>query len=426
MTLRRASRRAAVAAALVATLALAGCSTRAPEAGGGGGGGGQVTTDVGVSADTITLGVLSDTSGPFRNLGTGLVQGNQLWVDDINARGGICGRKIALDVQDSGYKADVATTVYRQQQPQILGYLQLLGSPINAALRGNLESDQVTSLALSWSSIILDNPYQIIPGTTYDLEMINGLRYLQDQGLIADGDTLGHIYIGGEYGENGLRGAQYYAQQHGMTIQPAKIASTDTDMAGIVTGFQGAGVKAILLTSTPAQTNSVLNATTTLGLDVPILGNNPTFDPATNLAGTPPPSINKLYVSASAVPYSADVPKAKEVREKFVAKFPDAQKNYGVPYGYAGGLVWEQILTGACQAGDLTRAGVHKAFTSSESITTDNLVASELDFSKPGSPPSRSVYLAVADPSQEGGLRQVTEPFTAAEAESYKAPHEQQ
>ena len=385
MTLRRASRRAAVAAALVATLALAGCSTRAPEAGGGGGGGGQVTTDVGVSADTITLGVLSDTSGPFRNLGTGLVQGNQLWVDDINARGGICGRKIALDVQDSGYKADVATTVYRQQQPQILGYLQLLGSPINAALRGNLESDQVTSLALSWSSIILDNPYQIIPGTTYDLEMINGLRYLQDQGLIADGDTLGHIYIGGEYGENGLRGAQYYAQQHGMTIQPAKIASTDTDMAGIVTGFQGAGVKAILLTSTPAQTNSVLNATTTLGLDVP---------------------------------------KAKEVREKFVAKFPDAQKNYGVPYGYAGGLVWEQILTGACQAGDLTRAGVHKAFTSSESITTDNLVASELDFSKPGSPPSRSVYLAVADPSQEGGLRQVTEPFTAAEAESYKAPHE--
>jgi ABC-type branched-subunit amino acid transport system substrate-binding protein len=426
MTLRRAPRRAAVAAALVAALALAGCSTRAPESGGGGGGGGQVTTDVGVNADTITLGVLGDTSGPFRNLGTGLIQGNQLWADDVNSRGGICGRQVALDVQDSGYKADVATTVYRQQQPQILGYLQLLGSPINAALRGNLESDQVTSLALSWSSIILDNPYQIIPGTTYDLEIINGLRYLQDQGLIADGDTLGHIYIGGEYGENGLRGSQYYAQQHGMTIQPAQIASTDTDMAGIVTGFQGAGVKAILLTTTPAQTNSVLNAASTLGLDVAILGNNPTFDPATNLAGTPPPSISKLYVSASSVPYSADVPKAKEVRDKFVAKFPDAAKNYGVPYGYAGGLVWEQILTGACQAGDLTRAGVHEAFLSSESITTDNLVASELDFSKPGSPPSRAVYLAVADPSQEGGLRQVVEPFTAPEAESYKAPHEQQ
>jgi ABC-type branched-subunit amino acid transport system substrate-binding protein len=425
MTLRRASRRAAVAAAFVAALALAGCSTRAPEAGGGGGGG-QVTTDVGVTADTITLGVLGDTSGPFRNLGTGLIQGNQLWADDINGRGGICGRQVALNVQDSGYKADVATTVYRQQQPQILGYLQLLGSPINAALRGNLESDQVTSLALSWSSIILDNPYQIIPGTTYDLEMINGLRYLQDQGLIADGDTLGHIYIGGEYGENGLRGSQYYAQQHGMTIQPVQIASTDTDMAGIVTGFQGSGVKAILLTTTPAQTNSVLNASSTLGLDVPVLGNNPVFDPATNLAGTPPPSISKLYVSASSVSYSADVPKAAEVREKFVAKYPDAAKNYGVPYGYAGGLVWEQILTRACQAGDLTRAGVHEAFVSSERITTENLVASELDFSKPGSPPSRAVYLAVADPSQEGGLRQVVEPFTAPEAESYRAPHEQQ
>ncbi len=48
-------------------------------------------------------------------------------------------------------------------------------------------------------------------GTTYDLEIVNGLAYLQQQGLIADGDTIGHIYIDGEYGGNGLKGSQYYA-----------------------------------------------------------------------------------------------------------------------------------------------------------------------------------------------------------------------
>lgn len=424
MTLRRTWRRAGGAAAIVAALALAGCTTQAPEPGTGGGGG-EVATDVGVDAEAITLGVLTDTSGPFRNLGTGITQGNQLWADELNARGGICGRQVQLEIADSGYKADTATTVYRQQQPGVLGYLQLLGSPINAALRGNLETDEVTSLALSWSSFILDNPYQIIPGTTYDLEMINGLAYLQQQGLIADGDTLGHIYIGGEYGDNGFLGAQYYAQQHGMTLQPAKIAAADTDMTNIVTGFQGAGVKAILLTTTPAQTASALNAANALGLDVPVVGNNPVFDPATNLAGPAAASVGNLYVVASSVPYSADLPKAKEVTAAFEAKFPDAGKNYGVPYGYAGGLIWEQILTQACDKGDLTRKGVHDAFLASRNITTDNLVASELDFSQAGSPPSRSVYIAQADPSQEGGLRQVVEPFTAPEADSYKAPHQQ-
>ena len=424
MTLRRTWRRAGGAAAIVAALVLAGCSTRAPEPATGGGGG-QVATDVGVSAEAITLGVLTDTSGPFRNLGTGITQGNQLWADELNGRGGICGRKVELEVADSGYKADTATTVYRQQQPNVLGYLQLLGSPINAALRGNLETDEVTSLALSWSSFILDNPYQIIPGTTYDLEMINGLAYLQQQGLIADGDTLGHIYIGGEYGDNGFLGAQYYAQQHGITLQPAKVAAADTDMTNIVTGFQGAGVKAILLTTTPAQTASALNAASALGLNVPVVGNNPVFDPATNLAGPAAASVGNLYVVASSVPYSAEVPKAKEVQQAFEAKFPDASKNYGVPYGYAGGLIWEQILTKACENGDLTRKGVHDAFLASQNITTGDLVASELDFSKAGSPPSRSVYIAQADPAQEGGLRQVVEPFTAAEAQAYKAPHQQ-
>src|SRR4051794_38961691 len=134
--------------------------------------------------------------------------------------------------------------------------MQLLGSAVNAALKQDMIEKKTTAVALSWSSEILDNPYVIIPGTTYDIEMINGLSYLMDNDMLSDGDTIGHIYIKGEYGENGLRGAEYFAKKHNLTIKKVAVQATDTDMKGIVTGFKGDKVKAIALTTTPAQTAS--------------------------------------------------------------------------------------------------------------------------------------------------------------------------
>ena len=66
----------------------------------------------------------------------------------------------------------------------------------------NLQNDNLTAAPASWSSEILNNPNIMMIGTTYDLEQVNGLAYLQQQGLIKDGDTIGHIYIDGEYGGN--------------------------------------------------------------------------------------------------------------------------------------------------------------------------------------------------------------------------------
>ncbi len=197
-------------------------------------------TDKGVTDTTITLGIMGDTTGVFKNLGAGLNAGNQLWADDVNAAGGICNRQIAIEVVDHGYKADTAKTLYPQLEPKVLGMVQLLGSPVLAALKQNLIDDKVLAAPASWSSEVLDNPSVMMIGTTYDLEIINGLSYLQQQGLIDDGDTIGHIYIDGEYGGNGLRGSKYYAEQHSLTINEAKITSTDNDLTGIVTGLQAA------------------------------------------------------------------------------------------------------------------------------------------------------------------------------------------
>ena len=282
MKSRGAGRSALIAGALTSTLVLAACGSTAdtgagaPAAGGPAAAGG-VATDVGVTDTTITLGIMGDTSGVFKNLGAALNAGNEQWAADVNEAGGICGRQVEIEVVDHGYKADTAKTLYPQLEPQVLGMVQLLGSPVLAALEPNLVEDDMLAAPASWSSEVLDNPGVMMIGTTYDLEIVNGLAYLQQEGLIADGDTIGHIYIDGEYGGNGLKGSQYYAQQHNLTINEAKVTSTDNDLTGIVTGMRGAGVKAIVLTTTPGQTASALAANQALGLNVPVLGNNPSI-----------------------------------------------------------------------------------------------------------------------------------------------------
>lgn len=413
--------RLAASTALAGVLALTACSTKASGSGSGGVDASGVKIGAGVSADSITLGVMTDKTGVFKNLGLSVSHGNELWAKDFNAAGGVCGRKIKLESVDHGYKADTAKTIYPQIEPKVLGFVQLLGAPVVAALEQNLSSDKLVAAPGSWSSELLENPYIMVVGTTYDIEQIGGMSYLKEKGLLNDGDTIGHIYIDGEYGVNGLRGSQFYASRHNVTIKDVKITSTDNDLTNVVTGLKGEGVKAILVTTTPAQTASIAAANKALGLNAPMLGNTPSFDPA--LLKTPAAdALDKLHVMVSSAPFSADNPTVKDVAAKYKAAYAEPA-NFGVPYGYAVGQVWGAVLKKACENKDLTRDGIAAALKQTTSASTGGIVA-DLDFSQPGTPATRQVYVTQPDATAEGGLKVVKPLFEPAEAADYKAPHQ--
>src|SRR5450756_2646823 len=94
-------RRSAVAglAALAVAAAATGCSTKAKNDSGSGSGGtaaGSVKTGRGVTADTITIAAITDLTGIFAALGKNITQANQMYWDQKNAAGGVCGRKVCL------------------------------------------------------------------------------------------------------------------------------------------------------------------------------------------------------------------------------------------------------------------------------------------------------------------------------------------
>jgi ABC-type branched-subunit amino acid transport system substrate-binding protein len=411
--------RAAIACAAVAAL-LAACSTKS-NGGGSNESNGGVKTGPGVTDKTITLGVLTDLSGVFSVLGKTVTQGAQLYFNQLNSQGGICGRQIKLLIKDHGYDVQKAVGLYPDVEPNVLGMEQLLGSPINAALKQNIENDKMFTIPVSWASTILDNPNNMIVGTTYDLEMINGISWLMDQGKVNKGDKIGHIYLEGEYGEDGYLGSKFAAKELGLSLVPEQITATATDVSSQIAALKNQGVKAILLTTTPTQTASAAAVDAATGLNVPLLGNNPVFVP--QLLGTAAgPALEKLlYVAASFEPYSGESKGATAARDAFQSKYPNVVPNGGSTWGWGAAAAYSTVLKKACDNKDLTREGLQKAFRETTSVDTQGILPT-LDYSKPGDPPTREALISKTDKTAKGGLV-VVQPLKESDiASKYVAP----
>src|SRR6476620_12361301 len=60
-------------------------------------------TNEGISATEIVIGTHQDLSGPIKGWGVPVSNGMKMAIEEINAAGGINGRKIKMILEDSGY-----------------------------------------------------------------------------------------------------------------------------------------------------------------------------------------------------------------------------------------------------------------------------------------------------------------------------------
>jgi ABC-type branched-subunit amino acid transport system substrate-binding protein len=250
------------------------------------------------------------------------------------------------------------------------------------------------SLLSSWASSLLANDFVIEVGAPFELEIINGLDNLKGQGKIKAGDKIGDVYFVGENGAAGLAGVKYWASKNGATVVEQKLKATDTDMSGQVVALKKAGVKAIAMTTGPKQLASLAGIAASQGLNVPIVGNNPTFDPGLMASPAAKALIANAYVAQPVAPFSSDEPAVQKVSKDFLRAYGKKNAKAVAQLGFAQSQVEKEILSKACENKDLTRAGIIKASHEISSLDTGGLVAGSLDYTKVGQPPTRSVYLA--------------------------------
>lgn len=362
---------AVVAAGCVAVLAA--CSTTDPNAAGGGGNPDEVKTGNGVTDSEINIGVLTDLSGPFAAGAAVQVEEKRAYWAAKNEAGGVCGRKVNLQVQDHGYDPQKAVSLYRSMSGDVVALQQVLGSPVVAAVLPLAEEDNLYVGGMGWASVALDKEVAQVPGSTYSIEAANAVDYLIDDLGVAKGSKIGHVYFVGDYGSDALAGAQHAAKERGVEIVPIEITPKDTDLSAQAASLQQQGVSAVLLSAAPSQLASLSAVLDSRGVDVPIIGNTPTFNPA--LLDTPSRKalVDNVYSITSIAPYTAEGENVKKSVELYESKAPNGAKGWEVPLAYAQAELLSRALEGACENGDLTPEGVVKAMRETSDLDTGGL-----------------------------------------------------
>jgi branched-chain amino acid transport system substrate-binding protein len=164
----------------------------------------------GVSDTEIVVGTVQDLSGPLAAYGKEARQGMQMRVDEINASGGIYGRKIRFVVEDHGYDPRKAQLAAQKmvQQDKIFAMVGSIGTAPVMAMMPLLLERNVLSL---WPLTGARETYEPLNRLTYSLtesyydQVKTVLPLLVKQ---KGYKSVGVLYQDDEFGLEVLRGAE--------------------------------------------------------------------------------------------------------------------------------------------------------------------------------------------------------------------------
>lgn len=382
--------------------------------------GGKSETVPGVTDKEITLGVLAPLTGTFGALTKPVVAGLQLYWDEKNADGGVCGRQVKLLTQDNQYNSQIAVSQYQDIKGKVLAMAAVPGTPIATAVSPLAKEGQILTMVPTQASNLLDNPYIVMPMTMYEQEVLNGISFLMKEKGLGKGDTIGVVGFVGDYGDAVMNGVKFAADKEGMKVVEQRINPTDADMSSQASAFRSAGVKHVIMATAGSQTASLASVAQSSGYDLTIMALYPAFDVGALSTTAKDALVKTTYVASSAAPFGADSPTVTKVRDAFTKAYPDVPPALSVNTGYGSSALMATLLDKACADGKtLTRESLNDAMDDLGSFDSDGVLV-PLDFSDRTKSPSDQSFILKVDAGVPGGLATVSEPAASELATSFQ------
>ena len=411
-----------------------------------GGGGDETTTtgsdemappavDVGVDLDagTITVGLLSDLTGPFGPLVAPFVSAHEVYWEEVNENGGIHGLEVKLEVRDTGYVVDNHVQLYEELKDQVVMFGHSTGSPHTVAITPQLQEDGILAIPLTWYSGWTDPALStnvLHHGNPYCIESMNLIGWLVEQ--MGDGiQTIAIASHAGDYGQDSAQGAKLAADALGLEVvydgEGLVNLADEASLTEVANGIIAAAPDMVWLTSNGTGLGAIFGQALAAGFDSAVWsGAAPTFSPALIAPDSPlkDPITASWYSGSYYEGWSGTSPGTEDAKAAMLARRPDT-----TPLDfYMGGMVEAQMthaaLEAAYNAGDMTQAGVLAAAKAIENLEFNGLAPNETYVGDANTQLQRAIHIIKPDPEglaggTSGGTMIVEHSYTADIAANY-------
>jgi branched-chain amino acid transport system substrate-binding protein len=225
-----------------------------------------------VAADTIKVGAILSVTGPAANLGKPEANTLQMLVSELNAKGGINGKKIELIIKDSGGNPEKAISFAKQLIEEDKVFAIIGPSTSGESMKIKSIADDSKTILLSCAAaeaIVLPVKKYVFKTPQNDRFAAMKIFYqMNAMGLkkaaILSSNT--------GFGNAGKQQLEKIAPQYGITIVANEVYDKDaTDLSAVITKVKASGAQAIVNWSIePAQSIVIKNARQLLGVKFPI------------------------------------------------------------------------------------------------------------------------------------------------------------
>ncbi len=402
---------------IVGILALSGCASSSSS----GTSGSVLKTGPGVDVahKTITLGILSPSSGPVAApIGVPLALGVKVFFDHVNDNGGINGYKVNFMEEDTQYNPQIEVQKYQKIHNQVLMIADSLGTPTTFAIKPLADADHMLVSAATLSSALAREQYLILVGTPYRLQVENAFDYVVNKLGIKNPAT-GIIYQNDEYGQDGLTGYKEAVAAYNLhDVGQATYAATDTSFTAQVSQMKAAGAKYVFLTTIPTATAGIIGTAAALGYFPQFILQSPGWANALLAVPALRPLLTKLWLVAQGATWGdTSVPGMAQMLQDVAKYAPSQQPDGYFEFGYAESYVTYAILKQAMANNDITRDGLYNAFISLKNVSLGGLYPPVTYGTLPNQRvPTRDSIVFQIDPTQPNNVRALAPDFTGTAA----------
>ncbi|MBW1954360.1 MAG: ABC transporter substrate-binding protein [Deltaproteobacteria bacterium] len=329
------------------------------------------------SADEIKWGVLIDLSGPTSDWGKNQVKGQLDAARWVNEHGGINGKELKLIVIDDGYSVDKGVAGYKRlvDSEKVIGlYIQSTGTTMTLAKK--IVADGVATIAASFTSKFQNpakTPFSFFVSPSYGTMGRIALKWIRDTWTeTSRNPKICYLYPDNKYGRDILAVCKDYAKKIGVDVGPDQVINWPTKDATVqLTNMKRYDPDYAYITSTAMNGAVILKNAKALGLKTKFISNIRNFEESLiELSGG---AAEGTYGVHPIAPYGAEVPGMKKIVETH-EKWHAGEKGTNVYVeGWVNILCVTEALKNADKAGELTPAGIRKAFELFKDFDTGGL-----------------------------------------------------